>query len=101
MARSVRNELRPLWPNLRSVVSILKCFRWYRERHGSRCWELDALSPVVLRERVEQAIVERLDLAGWKRAEVIEHAERDSLTSILTTLPGISGQASKYGERQP
>ncbi|MBI4264996.1 MAG: hypothetical protein HY657_11535 [Acidobacteria bacterium] len=75
--------------------------RWYWERHGSRCWELDALSPVVLRERVEQAIVERLDLAAWKRAEVVEHAERDSLTSILNTWPGISGQASKYGDRQP
>jgi hypothetical protein len=76
-------------------------FRWYLERHGSRCWELDALSPVVLRERVEQAILDRLDLAAWKRAEVVEHAERESLTSILATWPGISGQASKYGGRQP
>jgi hypothetical protein len=54
-----------------------------------------------VRERVEQAIVERLDLAAWKRAEVVEHAERDSLTSILNAWPGISGQASEYRERQP
>jgi hypothetical protein len=75
-------------------------FSWYWRRHGSRCWELDALSPVVLRERVEQAIVERLDLAAWKRAEVVEHAERDSLTSILNAWPDISGQASEYGDPQ-
>lgn len=71
-------------------------FGWYRIRYGLRCWELDALSPVILRDRVEQAIVDRLDLDAWKRAEVAETAERDSLTSILNTWPGISGRASKY-----
>ena len=34
-------------------------------------------------------------------AAVVEHAERDALTSILNTWPSTSGQASKYGERQP
>jgi hypothetical protein len=57
---------------------------------------LDALSPVVLRNRLEQAILDRLDLAAWRRAEVTEAAERESLLSILSTWPGISGQASKY-----
>jgi len=71
-------------------------YRWYVDRYGSRCWELDALSPVVLRARVEHAILERLDRAAWKRAAVVERVERDSLTSILATWPGISGQASKY-----
>jgi hypothetical protein len=71
-------------------------FRWYLTRHGSRCWELDALSPVILRERIQQAIVDRLDQDAWNRAEAVEAAERDSLTTILNTWPGISGQASKY-----
>jgi hypothetical protein len=71
-------------------------FSWYLERYGLKCWELDALSPVILRDRVEQAIVERLDLAAWHRAEVTEAAERDSLTDILDRWPGISGRASKY-----
>jgi len=39
-------------------------YRWFVEEYGDRCWELDALSPVTLRERVEAAIVERLDRAG-------------------------------------
>jgi hypothetical protein len=73
-------------------------YRWYLERHGSRCWELDALSPVVLRDRVEQAILARLDREAWERAEVVERAETDSLATILNAWPGvarssISGQA--------
>lgn len=76
-------------------------YRWYVDQYGPRCWELDALSPVTLRDRVEQAIVDRLDLEAWDRAEVVEQAERDSLASILNAWPGISAQASKYGERQP
>lgn len=71
-------------------------YRWYAARYGRRCWELDALSPVILRERVDQAIRNRLDAEAWKRADVVEAAERDSLTSILSTWPGNSGQASKY-----
>ena len=73
-------------------------YRWYRNRYGSRCWELDALSPVVLRDRVADAIDGVLDHDAWDRAEVVERAERDSLTSILANWPGISGQATKYLE---
>ena len=74
-------------------------YRWYVERNGSRCWELDALSPVILRERVEEAIIERLDLEAWTRAEVAESAERESLNTILNGWPGISVQAQKYEAR--
>jgi hypothetical protein len=85
---------------LPSFPANTKCrdprYRWYVDRYGSRCWELDALSPVILRDRVEAAIVDRLDLNAWQRAAVAEAAERDSLTSILSQWPGISGQASKH-----
>jgi hypothetical protein len=76
-------------------------YRWFVDRYDPRCWELDALSPVILRDRVEAAIVERLDIEAWNRAEVVEASERDSLTSILNTWPGISGQASKYPPARP
>ena len=76
-------------------------YRWYRDRYGPRCWELDALSPVVLRDRVRDAIDDRLDHDAWDRAEVVENAERESLTSILAAWPGISGQATKYDRGQP
>jgi hypothetical protein len=70
-------------------------FRWYVDRYGGRCWELDALSPPILRKRVETAIADRLDMAAWQLAEVAELAERDSLATILAGWPGISRQASK------
>lgn len=75
-------------------------YAWYRDRFpAGRCWELDVLSPVVLRQRVEHAILDHLDLDAWHRAEVTEAAERESLTSILTAWSGISRQAPKYEDR--
>jgi hypothetical protein len=74
-------------------------YRWFIARYGVRCWELDALSPAVLRDRIEQAIRERIDFDAWDRAGVTEAAETDSLASILTTWPtSISGLAPKYSE---
>jgi hypothetical protein len=65
-------------------------------RYGHRCWELDALSPIILRRDVEAAIARRLDLTTWERAEIAERAERESLVGILDSWPGISSQGSKY-----
>jgi len=47
-------------------------------------WELDALSPVDLRQRVEVAIRAEIDLETWERAARIEAIERESLVSILS-----------------
>lgn len=73
-------------------------YRWFRDGFGTRCWELDALSPVILRDRLKAAIVARLDLDAWHRADIAEAAERESLLSILSTWPGISRQATNYPE---
>jgi hypothetical protein len=75
-------------------------FGWYASRYGARCWELDALSPVTLRGRLEQAIGQRLDHQAWARAEVAERAECESLAAVLSawpssTPPSNSGQAPK------
>ncbi len=58
-----------------------------------RCFELDALSPVDLRARVERAITDRIDFDLWDLAGLAESAECESITSILDTWPGISRQA--------
>jgi hypothetical protein len=73
-------------------------YRWYLKRYGARCWELDALSPVVLRDRLEGAILARIDHDAWRRADIAERAECESLASVLDAWPGmarssISGQA--------
>jgi hypothetical protein len=71
-------------------------YAWYRKRFPMpRCWELDALSPVTLRDDVGLAICEWIYMDDWQRAEVAERAERESLATILDAWPGISGPASE------
>ena len=53
-------------------------------RHGSRCWELDALDPRDLRQRVEEAILEYIDEAAWERCALAERAEQESLKLALS-----------------
>lgn len=58
-------------------------FAWYRNRYGTKCWELDALSPVILRERVHDAIAAHLDGALWNRCIEVEKAERESMEGFF------------------
>jgi hypothetical protein len=58
---------------------------WFTEEYGRACWELDALSPVILRERVEAAIVARLDRPAWDRYVEAEHLERESIVRTVST----------------
>ncbi len=73
--------------------------KWFRENYGTRCWELDALSPVTLRERVQVQIMSRLDMDAWDRSIEVERAERESMSNILSTWKSISRQARKYSGR--
>jgi hypothetical protein len=58
-------------------------FKWFRDRYGARCWELDAMDPNDLRDCVEQAIVDLIEPVAWERCEVINKAEQESLRTIL------------------
>jgi hypothetical protein len=73
---------------------------WYVGRYGRACCELDALSPTVLRERLDQHIISRMDAAAWFRAMKVEAAEQQSMTEFFGTWNGISGQAMKSGSPQ-
>ena len=73
-------------------------YAWFRERYGEKCWEVDALSPVALRERVEAHILSQLDRDAWDHAIAIEKAETDSMKSILGKWKSISWPASKYSD---
>jgi hypothetical protein len=58
---------------------------WYVKNHGYKAWELDAMSPVILRRRVEQAILKLpIDWAAWERTEKCSQAEQASLENVLT-----------------
>lgn len=68
---------------------------WYVENYGSKCWELDALNPKLLRERLERAIGSRLDINAWNRAVEIEQVQREATAEYAAAFPGISMPATK------
>ncbi len=65
-------------------------YRWFLERHGERCCELDALDPTLLRATVEDAIRQHLDLDRWERADAVEAVELASLREFLSAWPGVA-----------
>jgi hypothetical protein len=56
---------------------------WFVEEYGRRCWELDALNPNTLRDRVEQRIRRLIDWPAWERCTKVEEAERASLLEVV------------------
>ena len=57
--------------------------RWFAENYGARCWELDAMHPNTLRERVRESIMDEIEIEAWDRCELAEAAELESLESLL------------------
>jgi hypothetical protein len=56
---------------------------WYREHYGDRCWELDAMNPPDLRERVEEEICARINWTAWDRSRKAEEAEKATIDTVL------------------
>ena len=57
---------------------------WHRQGYGDSCWELDALSPVLLRQRVEQHILALIDDRwAWERAILVQTVERKSMIGFM------------------
>jgi hypothetical protein len=54
-------------------------YRWFVENFGHQCWELDAINPTDLRNRVREQIETRLDLPTWEHAKEIEAVEVASM----------------------
>jgi hypothetical protein len=71
-------------------------FRWFLNIYGAHCWEVDALSPVVLRDRMEDEITALLDVDKWNHAVGVERAERDSMEGFLADWQSNLRQAGKY-----
>lgn len=72
---------------------------WYVKNYGDLCWELDALSPAILRDRVRDHISSMLDMRAWKHSIGVESVEITSMRTFLASYPGISGRASKSPRR--
>jgi hypothetical protein len=63
-------------------------YKWFVANHGKRCWEVDALDPNVLRACVKKAIKSLIEPVAWRRCEIVNAAERDSLCEVLTKWAG-------------
>lgn len=58
-------------------------YRWFVDNIGTKCWELDALSPVIVRDRVEEAIVSMIDVDEWNRHVEVEQVETESIGEVI------------------
>ena len=60
-------------------------WRWYSKTTMlDECWELDALNPVILRDRLEAAIRAEIDWPTWNRMLACEKGEKESLNNVLS-----------------
>jgi hypothetical protein len=59
-------------------------YTWFVETYGEQCWELDALSPADLRDRVETEIRGLLDIETWERYVRAETVEQASIVSAVS-----------------
>jgi hypothetical protein len=65
-----------------STKSEDKRYPWFVENYGSKCWELDAIDPNDLRQRVREQIETRLNLPAWEHAKHIEAAQIVSMKNF-------------------
>jgi hypothetical protein len=71
-------------------------YSWFVSNHGNWCWELDAMAPNTLRDRLERAIRAELDLEVWDRYVAVEVVERKEIAATCQVWKGIkSGQVQK------
>jgi hypothetical protein len=56
---------------------------WFKKNHGDRCWELDAMNPNDLRQRLRDEIIQRIDVDAWVHCQAVEDAERESLNRFV------------------
>jgi hypothetical protein len=58
-------------------------YKWFCLHHGGHCWELDAMDPNDLRDGVEKEIKKLIEPIAWRRCEVVNKAEQQSLKTVL------------------
>jgi hypothetical protein len=58
-------------------------YKWFASSYGHNCWELDAMDPNDLRDCVEREIVSLIEPEAWRRCEIVNKAEQESLQTIL------------------
>jgi hypothetical protein len=60
-----------------------KRYRWFVDAYGDNCWELDAMDPNNLRERVRSEIHKNVEPEAWSRGLRCADAEQESLRTFF------------------
>jgi hypothetical protein len=58
-------------------------YPWFVQNYGHTCWELDAMDPNDLRDRVEDEIKKLIEPIAWERCERVNAAEKNNLREFL------------------
>jgi hypothetical protein len=77
---------------------------WFVSKYGHQCWELDAMDPGILRDRVDAEIKALINWETWDRIKKIEREEQEELETIAKELSAKyeAEQQAKYeAEQQP
>jgi len=61
-------------------------YAWFVSHYGECCWELDAMNPDRLRQKVEIAIRGLLDMAAWNICKQAEAAQVETFRTVLTAM---------------
>ena len=58
-------------------------YKWFTKNYGRKCWEIDAMDPIELRDIVEAEIKLCIEPDEWERCAKINRAEQASLRTVL------------------
>ena len=68
-------------------------YGWYVDNYGDEAWELDAMDPNDLRERLDTEIAEYVDDEVWERHKLTETAEKETVKKIAQRMIDAGGSA--------
>jgi hypothetical protein len=66
-------------------------YDWYVSNYGERAWELDAMDPNDLRDRVREEIENYIDAGAWEQHKKIETAQRETTSRIAKAMTAAAG----------
>lgn len=61
-------------------------YRWFVSRYGDSAWELDAMDPNELRDRIKSEIEHYVDSSDWEQHRKIEAVQRETTKRIATAM---------------
>jgi hypothetical protein len=61
-------------------------YQWFVSHYGYQAWELDAMNPNELRERVKQEIEQYIDSDDWEQHKKIEAVQRETTKKIAKAM---------------